>query len=148
MGQSIIGSLPPLYLQWKGHSITIVGIRKVVNKTTATDDGQQHPPPSFTLIIFCPQKNVSDIKSTLMREFESKINDMSSLGGGGGGKTNNNNINNNCWPVLELPANKLLQKDCQILLSTARVIDEKESNRRKFCSINLGFLNAVSNDYT
>ena len=147
MGQSIIGSLPPLYLQWKGHSITIVGIRKEMRTTaTSNDDGQQHPSPSFTLIIFCPQKNVSDIKSTLMREFESKINDMSSLGGGG--KTNNNNINNNCWPVLELPANKLLQKDCQILLSTARVIDEKESNRRKFCSINLGFLNAVSNDYT
>jgi hypothetical protein len=151
MGQSITGSLPPLYLQWKGHSITIVGIRKEMRTTaTSNDDGQQHPSPSFTLIIFCPQKNVSDIKSTLMREFESKINDMSSLGGGGGGggKTNNININNNCWPVLELPANKLLQKDCQILLSTARVIDEKESNRRKFCSINLGFLNAVSNDYT
>ena len=108
----------------------------------ATDDGQHHP-PSFTLIIFCPQKNVSDIKSTLMREFETKINDVSLSGGGG--KTNNN-VNN--WPVLELPANKLLQKDCQILLSTARVIDEKESNRRKFCFINLGFLNAVSNDYS
>ena len=137
MGQSIAGSLPPLYLQWKGHSITIVGIRKVVSPAT------DHP-PSFTLIIFCPQKNVSGIKSTLMREFETKINDISSSGGGG--KTNNNIINN--WPVLELPANKLLQKDCQILLSTARVIDEKESNRRKFCFINLGFLNAVSNDYS
>jgi hypothetical protein len=92
MGQQINGSLPPLYLQWKGHSITIVGIQKVV--------------------------------TALMREFESKLNDimiteqytphpklMSS-----GGNTNNTN-----WPVLELPANKLIQKDCQILLSTARV---------------------------
>jgi hypothetical protein len=143
MGQQINGSLPPLYLQWKGNSITIVGIREVV-----TANGQH--PPSFTLIIFCPQKNVSDIKATLIKEFESELNDFMiteqytshpNLTSSSGGKTNYNN-----WPVLELPANKLLQKDCQILLSTARVIDKKESNRRKFCSINLGFLNAVSNE--
>lgn len=139
-------SLPPLYLQWEGHSVTVVGVRRV-------DDATSGNPPSFALVVFCPQKNVADIKGALAREFvasmggssddgfdfanDSERRPQSSSGGGGeGGRT--------VRSVVELPASRLLQKDCQILLSAARVIDEGESNMRKFCSSSLGFLNAVS----
>ena len=139
-------SLPPLYLQWEGHSVTVVGVRRV-------DDATSGNPPSFALVVFCPQKNVADIKGALAREFvasmggssddgfdfanDSERRPQSSSGdGGGGGRT--------FCSVVELPASRLLQKDCQILLSAARVIDEGKSNMRKFCSSNLGFLNAVS----
>jgi hypothetical protein len=137
-------SLPPLYLQWEGHSVTVVGIRK-------TDENPgSGKPPSFALVIFCPQRNVADTKGALAREFASLISDDAhysandttarsitpSVGGKGRAMPS----------VIELHANKLLQKDCQILLSTARVIDKGESHRRKFCSSNLGFVNAVSMD--
>ena len=135
-------SLPPLYLQWEGHSVTVVGVSRV-------DDAASGNPPSFALVVFCPQKNVADIKGALAREFVasmgggSSVNDSerrppSSSGGEGGGRL--------VRSVVELPASRLLQKDCQILLSAARVIDEGESNMRKFCSSNLGFRNAVSID--
>jgi hypothetical protein len=140
-------SLPPLYLQWEGHSVTVVGVRKVHDDDAAAAYGN---PPSFALVVFCPQKNVAGIKGDLAREFAASMgasdegfdfaNDFgpppsSSSGGGRAIRS-----------VVELPMSRLLQKDCQILLSTARVIGEGESNMRKFCSSNLGFLNAVSID--
>jgi hypothetical protein len=138
--------MPPLYLQWEGHSVTVVGIRRMDD-----DDVGSSRSPSFALLIFCPMRNVADAKSALAREFASMISDdvrhptsndanarpsvPPSVGGGGTGRP--------MPSVIELNANKLLQKDCQILLSTARVIDVGESQRRKFCSSNLGFVNAV-----
>jgi hypothetical protein len=140
-------SLPPLYLQWEGHSVTVVGVRRV-------DDASSGNTPSFALVVFCPQKNVAGIKGALAREFVASMGGSSddgfdfandsewrpppSSGGGEGGRA--------IRSVVEIPASRLLQKDCQILLSAARVIDEGESNMRKFCSSNIGFLNAVSID--
>lgn len=54
-------SLPPLYLQWNGHSVTIVGVKRIDNTTGEL--------PSFNLVIFCPQKNGAYIKNILAREF-------------------------------------------------------------------------------
>lgn len=128
-------SLPPLYLQWEGHSVTVVGIRKIDNA-----DGR---PPSFALVVFCPQKNVADVNGALAREFTSRIADGFDFADS---ESPSSLRNRAIQSVMELPANRLLQKDCQILLSVPRVIDEGESYRRKFCSNKLGFINAVSID--
>ena len=49
-------------------------------------------------------------------------------------------------PLIELPANKMVEKDCQVLLCTARKIDETEKHRRKSCVNHIGFLNASLKD--
>jgi hypothetical protein len=111
-------AIPPLYLQWEGHSITVIGIRKISN-----GNGQ---PPSFNLIVFDPQKKqLGDVKNILSSR--SGLTDTSK-------KFVNTQI--------EVPASKIHCKDTQIILSTTRIIDTAERNRRKYCAKNIGYLDA------
>lgn len=132
-------SLPPLYLQWDGHSVTVVGVKRISN----SQQGQQDP--SFNLVIFCPQKNAAEIKIILAREFTNRqhpSNEQSSSA------KQSEHYEKSVNSVIELPVSKLQQKDCQILLSTTRIIDEVESNRRKSCTKYVGFLNAEVSSVT
>mmetsp|Transcript_3943 Transcript_3943/g.9991 ORF Transcript_3943/g.9991 Transcript_3943/m.9991 type:complete len:494 (+) Transcript_3943:99-1580(+) len=120
-------SLPPLYLQWDGHSVTVVGIQRICSNK------EEHP--SFKLIIFCPQKNGASIKGILAKEFAIRRTSRE--------KSKTSIINDKfVSSVVELPLTKLREKDCQVLLSTARIIDERESNSRKRCKKYVGFRNA------
>lgn len=150
-------SIPPLYLQWEGHSVTVVGIKRIDCTSTfhRCRSESSSPPQLFSLIIFCPQKNVANVKNALTKEFHSR-----NIFAAGSRETTmvdsiNNNMyksylsnplknkgNNNYNSILELPVTKLFQKDCQILLATGRTIDDVESKRRTVCSKEIGYLNA------
>lgn len=125
-------SLPPLYLQWEGHSVTIVGVRKINNA--------QGQPPSFNLIIFCPQKKqlCFHVKDMLTAELTRRHSN------GGELSMDSRMCEKSVNSIIELSTNKLQHKDCQILLSTAHIIDEAESSLRKSCSKNVGYLDAVA----
>ncbi|MDB4430516.1 hypothetical protein N9140_01005 [bacterium] len=144
-------SLPPLYLQWDGHSVTVIGVKRIIGINNS--NGQQGPPPSYTLIIFCPQKKLGTIKCQLAKELHSRKNTTNGNGSSISSSTAAAATTTTTQPysfgariesLIELPADKLLHKDCQLLLSTAKVIDENESNRRKSCIQNIGFLNATA----
>ncbi len=143
-------SIPPLYLQWEGHSVTVVGVKRS-DCTSSTIHGhlsESSPSELFSLIIFCPQKNVINVKSALTKEFHLRtvrdkgMVDSHEYRSNKRKKVGNNN--NNTTSILELPVTKLLQQDCQILLTTGRTIDEAESKRRTVCSNGVGFLNAIA----
>ena len=114
-------SIPALYLQWEGHSVTVVGIKR-----TKHDNGQ---PPSYTLLVFCPQKKVTRTKSWMAKELMAEK-----------AVPTNEFKDEIIQQIIELPASTLVEKDCQILVSTAHVINEEERERRKHCSLNLGYL--------
>ena len=141
-------SLPPLYLQWDGHSVTVIGVKRVIGINNS--NGQQGPPPSYTLIIFCPQKKLGTIKCQLAKELHSRKTTNNGNSGSSAAAaattttTQPYSFGTRIESLIELPADKLLHKDCQLLLSTAKVIDENESNRRKSCIQNIGFLNATA----
>lgn len=150
-------SIPPLYLQWEGHSVTVVGIKRMdCTSTIHRYRSESSPPPELiSLIVFCPQKNVSNVKNLLTKEFRSsnvfvtgsretkmmdRTNKMSKSYFSNPLKKKGDNNNNNS--IFELPVTNLFQKDCQILLATGRTIDDLESKRRTVCSKEVGYLNA------
>jgi len=110
-------AMPSMYLQWEGHSITVVGIRKI--KST---DGSS--PPSFNLIVFDPHQRGAQIKANLENGVAWKSSLESVLTGM---KTNKINF--------ELSVNELVKKreNIQLLLSTAAILDESERVSRKKC---------------
>jgi len=110
-------AMPSMYLQWEGHSITVVGIRKI--KST---DGSS--PPSFNLIVFDPHQRGAQIKANL----ENGVANKSSLGSVlTGMKANKINF--------ELSVDELVKKreNIQLLLSTAATLEESERVSRKKC---------------
>lgn len=110
-------ALPPLYLQWNGHSVTVVGVRR--------RGGDAAPgPPAFHLLVFCPQRRGAPAGRACRDE-----------GGDAAGRR---------YPALELPASRLLAQDCQLLLTTGRTLTAAERGRRKQCTKNVGFLDAVA----
>ncbi len=104
--------LPSLYLQWEGHSITVVGIRKI-----KSIDGS---PPTFNLIVFDPHMRGAYAKAQLAtgveehRSLESVLTKVKRF---------------------ELPVNELVKKreDIQLLLSTAATLGESERKQRTKC---------------
>lgn len=127
-------SIPPLYLQWDGHSVTVVGVKRL-------DNGGHGHPPSYTLLIFCPQKKLGSMKVPLARELE-QIRHSSSERSRPTSLESTEHFGPRVNSLIELSAKKLLQKDCQILLSTGRIINAEVSNQRKSCVSSIGFLNA------
>jgi hypothetical protein len=112
-------TLLPLYLQWAGHSVTIVGIRR---ERFIQSNGT--PSIRYHLIVFDPQKNGEMLRSKLLGELS---------------KSSDRRLQN-CLHFMELPAERLLSKDTQILLSTARVINEQERER---CKERVGCISVV-----
>lgn len=91
--------LPPLYLQWEGHSVTIVGIQKVCGEAL---NGR------YDLLIFDPMKSGRSLKNSL-------------AGWQPGGKS--------CLAPMRLPTNDLLHLDCQIVLCSLRSLTSHERQR-------------------
>ena len=123
-------SIPPLYLQWEGHSVTIVGVRKIA-------DTQK-----FNLLIFCPQKAAlhNYVKQMLTNELKQQQQQRNTSSGSSSSSTE---CSEKLASIIELPTTKLLEKDCQILLSTGRRIDDQERDLRRKCTKNVGYLDAV-----
>jgi Peptidase family C78 len=87
----------PLYLQWEGHSVTIIGIRKV-----ASTDHEHNP--QYQLLVLDPFQD----GSLLHRELGSAFDTSSTL------------EQDSIVRLLILDAAKLKQRDCQIVLATSR----------------------------
>lgn len=111
-------SLPPLYLQWEGHSVTVVGVRRVI---CTGEDGR--PEAQVNFVVFDPLKKGIQIKEELhgaMKRGRSNGGNAPSYATVPGTKS-----------LVEIPARKLLRKDSQILLCTAQMIEPGERNRRR-----------------
>jgi hypothetical protein len=102
-------TLLPLYLQWAGHSVTIVGIRR---ERIITSNGSASI--RYHLIVFDPQKDGGMLRNKL-------TNELSKSG----------QRQRNCLNFMELSTERLLNKDTQVLLSTARIISDHERERCK-----------------
>jgi hypothetical protein len=102
-------SLLPLFLQWKGHSVTVVGIEKKAAKTTTTPFSG---PDDFDLILFDPIKDGDKIKQSLARTIHN------------GGST--------VLPAaMRLPTRRLLNSDCQILMCSTLPLTPTERAARR-----------------
>ena len=102
--------LLPLYLQWSGHSVTIVGIRRV---RYITGDGETST--RYLFIVFDPQKNGEMLRDKLIGEINSGLN----------------NTQPNGLHFMELSSETLLRKDTQIIVSNGRVINDWEREQCK-----------------
>lgn len=108
--RSYCSSLLPLYLQWSGHSVTIVGIRRekcIGSNGTLTI--------RYHLIVFDPQKNGGVLRSKLTNELN-KISEQRQI---------------SCLRFMELSPERLLGKDTQVLLTTGRLISDGEREQCK-----------------
>ncbi|KAL3801786.1 hypothetical protein HJC23_001182 [Cyclotella cryptica] len=113
-------TLLPLYLQWLGHSVTIVGIRR---ERLITSNGI--PGIRYHLIVFDPQKSGETLRSKLSNELNKSTSQRQQ----------------NCTAFVELSTEKLHTKDTQILLATTRIMGEQE---REHCKERVGCIPAVS----
>jgi len=113
-------SLLPLYLQWLGHSVTIVGIRR---ERLITSNGI--PGIRYHLIVFDPQRAGEMLLSKLTNELNKSTSQR----------------HQNCISFVELSTEKLLTKDTQILLSTTRIMKEHE---REHCKERVGCISVGS----
>eukprot|EP00542_Grammatophora_oceanica_P013778 CAMPEP_0194026596 /NCGR_PEP_ID=MMETSP0009_2-20130614/904_1 /TAXON_ID=210454 /ORGANISM="Grammatophora oceanica, Strain CCMP 410" /LENGTH=155 /DNA_ID=CAMNT_0038665383 /DNA_START=192 /DNA_END=655 /DNA_ORIENTATION=- len=96
---------PPLYLQWKGHSVTIVGIQKLAGED------------EYDLILFDPARSGAMLEQSLTSSLEGRI---------GLAKA---------FQHIKKSSRDLLQRDCQIILSTDRkglTRDERDSFKRTY----------------
>ena len=130
-------AVPPLYLQWKGHSVTVVGVTRIASPT------KEQACCPYRLLIFCPQKKGPDMKRGLAARYEAGTRGWGPTGprprrGAGPGRDADVDLTGH----LEIPCVKLLGKDCQILLCTGRELSEDEIGRRKRCSLDAGYLDA------
>mmetsp|Transcript_9789 Transcript_9789/g.20308 ORF Transcript_9789/g.20308 Transcript_9789/m.20308 type:complete len:329 (-) Transcript_9789:2-988(-) len=108
--------LPPLYLQWSGHSVTVVGIRKL------SED-------QYNLIVFDPMKKGPFIKTKLLAQVNGEVMNAP-----------------NPLSAVELPDHILRNKDCQILLCTGQLINDVDREKCKStisCVTALKKVNAV-----
>jgi len=120
----------PLYLQWEGHSVTVVGIEccsykdpnsvslscasfpKDTTRDAPTNQNSKNQHFIFNLIIFDPRKNGSVLKKNL----ESFLQKPSSLNVQDLTKTKNYfNDSNNLKSRVQLSCNNLETRDCQIV---------------------------------
>jgi len=115
------GSKFPLYLQWKGHSVSIIGIEiskktslsklKSYNKNqTATTLGD------INLLCFDPQKKSQTMKAQLLSASVASTKKSSG----------------SSWQQsIRLPVTKLMIKDCQIICCRSAVLSEYQRSHRK-----------------
>lgn len=113
-------SLLPLYLQWLGHSVTIVGIRRERLVTSIGIPGIR-----YHLTVFDPQRSGEILLSKLTNERNKSTSQR----------------HPNCLSFVELSTEKLLTKDTQILLSTTRIMKEHE---REHCKERVGCISVGS----
>jgi len=119
--------LLPLYLQWEGHSVSCIGIERIQPRNDGSDgykndkkkrkrQNESNYNYAYNLLIFCPTKSGATIKKSLS-------NLLSPI-------SNNNNNNNNKSKshiqhnVLRLSTTELLRKDCQMVVSSLKPLDD------------------------
>mmetsp|Transcript_24662 Transcript_24662/g.27236 ORF Transcript_24662/g.27236 Transcript_24662/m.27236 type:complete len:342 (+) Transcript_24662:232-1257(+) len=97
--------LLPLYLQWEGHSVTVIGIQKLENG-------------SHQLLVFDPAKDGRNIKRILLNSiFNTTTN-------------NNNNILSTI--ILNNQKQQIANKDCQLVLTTSHYsLNDSHIHNRK-----------------
>ena len=103
-------TLFPLYLQWAGHSVTIVGIRR---ENCIGSNGA--PTIRYHLIVFDPQKNGEVLGNKLANELNKRSDQRQT----------------SCLRFMELSPERLIGKDTQVLLTTGRLISDGEREQCK-----------------
>lgn len=94
-------TLLPMYLQWEGHSVTIVGLDPP-SGASAGDIGKTNW-SQWNLLVFCPGRNCSRLNSS-----------------------------NTTVAPFRLSCRQLLQKDCQLVLSSPEPLTPNQRMERKF----------------
>lgn len=145
--------LPPLYLQWEGHSVTIVGI-EVPDSSGATG---WECPASFNLLVFDPMKKGDNLKNALSTATSLQPNNKtSSLPISTHTKKNDvfshSKQQQNCdasvdnkrgaLAAMRLPVEKLMRKDCQIVCTSFSPLTKEQQQR---CRERKNFLTAAPN---
>jgi len=122
--------LLPLYLQWQGHSVTIVGIEKA-------RDGN-----NFDLLVFDPSKCGDTLKEKLRCNIKSRRRVDT---------TNMHLLSNQCLAPMRLSTKSLLRKDCQLILCTMKPVDGKKLKDTNVATASLEaverFISANKNKY-
>lgn len=111
----------PLYLQWEGHSVTIVGIELTIPKKH--EAGVLMDPNNIELLLFDPQKKGSAIKNKLTALAKGSWNEL-----------------------IRLPAIKLLKKDCQIVHCSLQMLSgyDRYAGRRTVRGLTAKGMNIVT----
>jgi len=102
--------LLPLYLQWEGHSVTIVGVEKCAQKLK--DSGIESD--DFNLLVFDPLKNGKTLKQNLFEQLSIGIASNSKIP---------HSYELKCFDIMRLPVCDLLEKDCQIIVTSLKHLD-------------------------
>jgi len=106
--------LLPLYLQWEGHSVTIVGIEQIIN--TTTEGYHNHNP--YQLLVFDPMKRGDALKDKLMiPDIDKQCFPLRSP--------------TRCLATMQLPTKNLVQKDCQVILCTTKPVSDIKKDAMK-----------------
>lgn len=122
--------VPPLYLQWEGHSVTVVGCSE---QKGFSNFGGGVRGGSYDLLVFDPMRSGSAIKERL----------QNGIGGlATSGKGTNFSLTNPQIGVI-LPTTDLTKLDCQIVLSSQRPLSNNE--RAKYRA-KVSALTAADND--
>lgn len=114
----------PLYLQWEGHSVTVVGIEKTIMKRKNKMKHVSHLPSEYrshvyhdikyNLLVFDPLKEASSINAALKIAIKF-------------GRFNSNIID-----PLRVPLSKIPGKKCQIIVCTTRPLPFKERKNARY----------------
>lgn len=94
---------PPLYLQWDGHSATIVGVEKTVVKSRIR----------YNLLVFDPANEVVSLKAGLKIAMKFK------------------QFNSNIIEPLRMPMHKIKGDRCQIIVCSTRPLSLRERHNSK-----------------
>lgn len=106
-------SLLPLYLQWEGHSVTIVGIEKVSNASAV----RYHNYDAYQLLVFDPLKRGDALKEKLISYIERQSCTTC--------------LSTQCIDAMRLPTKDLVQKDCQVVLCTTKPVSDIKKEAMK-----------------
>ena len=115
--------LLPLYLQWEGHSVTIVGIQK--NDVTPTssvlargDEFSTARAMDFSLLVFDPLKSGIFLKN-MLTGLQPKLSCPHALTGAAS------------LAPIRLSTSDLVRLDCQIVMSTHKPLTSSERQKRR-----------------
>mmetsp|Transcript_24929 Transcript_24929/g.37179 ORF Transcript_24929/g.37179 Transcript_24929/m.37179 type:complete len:544 (-) Transcript_24929:188-1819(-) len=126
--------LLPLYLQWEGHSVTIVGIKNATSPPGSSSDDSTAT-PQFSLLVFDPLKEGSILKEKISSTLSQRQllcreeNEKNSSSGCSMDSKIMMEKDEASIAAMYLPVSKLINEDCQIVMCSARPLSISE--RRK-----------------
>lgn len=101
-------SVAPLYLQWDGHSVTVIGVELSSSSSSSYNCIVQN------LLIFDPCKHGNTIQKNLSSytsSYDGKPQQQ---------QTTNNNKNNKLLDIIRLPIGRVNRKHCQLIACTTK----------------------------